>query len=228
MKTEKRISLFYKTVILLALLLIQACSASRVIEPLAKGEQQLIIAAGGPLFYYDKSLLPMPLSSIAFAKGVKDDLTLFVGLHTTALLYGVLQTDLGVVKELRKATEHGPGISIAPTLNLMIDSWEKHGKLYPSIDINAYWKLNSGRDRYYLGMSNWFELAGRRAHGETQPQNWIPALHTGYILQGESWKYNFELKHLAPIYDNSNSTVDYFRPTDRGAWGLYFSMARSW
>lgn len=214
--------------IALVVVLLQGCSASRVVEPLAKDEQQLILAAGGPLFFYDETLLPMPLTSVAWAKGLSDETTLFTGLHTTALLYGVVQSDIGVVNGLRKPAGSSPGVSITPTLNLMIDTWEGHGKLYPAFDLNAYWKPNGGKDLFYLGMNNWFELAGTRAHGEQQPQQWIPSLHSGYTHQGEVWKYTLELKHLAPNHDNRQVTVNYLRPTTQGAWGLYFSMARSW
>lgn len=211
-------------IILLALPQFQACSTSRVVKPLDPGKISLSADAGGPIFNYQGNDIPMPLSSISAAYGVNRNYTVFTGLHTTQAVYGVMHTDIGVLKNIRRPSFYIPGISITPAINLMIDTWEKHFKAYPSIDINAYWPVYDRKDYIYLGMSNWFELATERAHGEKQPTHWVPAIHSGYTFIPGKMNYTLEAKYLAPFHSNKDIVVEYMSPTDRGAIGIYLRV----
>ena len=209
----------------LFLLLLSACSTSRVVKPLDEGKLSFSADAGGPIFNYKGNDIPMPLSSVSMAYGLNRDHTLFTGLHTTQLVYGVGHVDIGMVRSLYRPSFNVPGFSITPAVNFMLDKWERHFKLYPSVDINAYWDVFDRRDYFYVGMSNWFELARERAHGEDQPNFWIPSLHTGYTLVTGRMNYTLEAKYLAPLHSNEDIVVDYLSPTDNGAVGVYMRVS---
>lgn len=192
-----------------------------MVEPLPQNKTQIGIAIGGPLFDYQSNTIPMPLSSITLVRGIDDNLSVYASVHSTALFYGVLQTELGLTRNLYKNTLHDFAISLTPSAHFMFDKWEKHFKFYPSVDVNFYSKIFGENKLIYAGMSNWFELARKRAHNENQPTHWIPALHTGFTYKPDSLSYTLELKYIAPFNSSKNIVVDYVSPWDHGAIGLY-------
>lgn len=203
--------------------LLWGCSPSPLVKPLNVHETRIDAHFGGPFIAYGDSTIPMPLSSVNVAHGVSSDLSVFTGLHTTALAYGLIQNNTGVVYRLRSSNGKTPGISISPALNSMLDVWEWNGRLYPSLDANLYWQTHQGQLLSYLGVANWFELKQTRAHGEDQPTHWIPALHSGARWHFQHWDAGVEFKWLAPFTDNRNIVVDYKIPANHGAWGIYVS-----
>lgn len=217
--------LFSRSIVLLCFLLVFAgCTSSRLVQPLHQGKAQINVAAGGPFFDYKGTTIPMPLTSVGAAYGIDQDLSLFAGLHTTSLYYGLGHGDIGVVKGLRQPEYWSPGISVAPAVSFMLDGWDWNFRAYPSVDINLYWQAFESRDFFYVGSTSWFEPATRRAHKEKQPYNWIPSIHSGYTLISGSFSYNAEVKYLAPFYSNKNIVVEYLSPVDRGAIGLYIAV----
>ncbi|MDH5544687.1 MAG: hypothetical protein OEZ43_03775 [Gammaproteobacteria bacterium] len=214
-----------RTIVVLVLLLSSiACTNSRVVKPLHTGQLEAGLDVGGPIFRFGDNFIPMPLSSLSASYGLKPDLTLYGGWHTTAAAYGVAQIDLGVLKEILPPDGMLPGVSFAPALNLMVDRWEFAYAAYPSIDMNLYWLAFEGPDYFYVGMANWFELRQARAHGEDQPTHWVPALHAGYSWLPGRLRLTAEAKYLAPFSSNKNIAVEYLGPLDYGTLGIYLSM----
>jgi hypothetical protein len=157
--------------------------------------------------------------------GMSDRLTAFGSLYTTALVFGTLQTEIGVVRSFTEPSGWLPGLSVAPAANVATDVREWNVKVWPQVDLHAYW-TPGGRHLVYTGLSNWFELARTRAHGEDQPDFWIPSPQAGYVHTRGAWDYAAELKFLAPGVGNTDVTVDYVSPGDRGAVGVYFGVTR--
>ena len=114
------------------------------------------------------------------------------------------------------------------TTNLLVDTWEKNFKFWPQIDANLFWNFNLKRkDYFYLGVSNWFELAARRAHGEPQLNRWLFNPQAGITFDQPNWSYNVEAKYLAPNFSNQNIVVDYAKPWgENGGLGIYFSISK--
>jgi hypothetical protein len=209
-----------------AILLICSCAPTRVVKPLQKGQTNVSASLGGPLIAFKGTTIPIPLSSISAAYGIKEDLTGFAGLHTTALAFGVIQTDLGVTKNILNQKGWVPGISVSPSATLMFDTWEHHFKLYPDIDINAYWNYRQKQNYVYAGMFNWFELASTRAFNEPQPNHWIPGFYIGHTWSRKIMEYTLEAKYLEPFTSNKNLVVEYKSFGNAGAVGLYFGITR--
>jgi hypothetical protein len=203
-----------------------SCNATRIIKPLDKGERQIGINAGGPMIRLGSAILPVPLSSVYGAYGISGKTTAFASCHITALLFGVMQTDLGITHRLLGQKRFAPGISISPVVNMMFDTWESNFRFYPQIDLNVFWNYGKKRNLAYITCNNWFELRSRKAHHEVQETHWLPSLGAGHQWSPGKYRWQVELKYIAPGESNQNIVVDYVSPGSNGALGIYFAVAR--
>ena len=74
----------------LCFLLFAACAPSRYIKPLEVGQHAVQVNFGGPVAKIPGiGAIPMPLTSVGYGYGLKNNLTLFGNLHTTSFLFGV-------------------------------------------------------------------------------------------------------------------------------------------
>jgi hypothetical protein len=160
------------------------------------------------------------------AYGLTDNTTSFASLHTTALMYGVIQTDLGFTHQLMAPNKLIPGISISPIANMMFDKWEHKFSLYPQLDVNAYWNYGTKKNLVYASLNNWFELRTTRAHNEPQPTHWLPSIGFGHLWNNKKYTIQFELKYVAPTESNKDIVVDYVSPGSKGALGFYIGVNR--
>jgi hypothetical protein len=215
--------------------LFTGCASSRFIKPLDKKQTAIIANIGGPFVQYSGMGIPVPLTSVAVGHGFTKDLTCFAGLHTTALLFGVIQTDIGAVKELMKQRNFRPGVSVSPAANMMLDKWEHKFSFFPQIDAHAYWNYLKKPHYAYVGFSNWFDLHSKLANGEPQTYHWMPVIELGNTFVHHKWSYALELKYIA--FNKRNiSIVNYTgigNPDNstgigqRGALGIYFGVTRT-
>lgn len=202
------------------------CAPARFVRPLDKGQTAVTANFGGPIIRYGQTVIPMPLTSVAAGHGFTKTLTGFAGLHTTALAFGVLQTDIGILKEVVQQKKWQPGISVAPVANVMFDKWENKFSLFPQLDAHAYWKYFTKPHFFYLGYSNWFDLHSKRNGGEPQQKHWVPIIELGNTLVRNKWSYTVELKYIAPNYSNRDIVVDYTSFGQTGAIGFYLGVTR--
>lgn len=231
-----------KKVLLLAVTLASlfSCSPSHFVVPLNRKDHAVSVNLGGPLIEYSGKVIPVPLSSITYGYGLKKKTTLFAGLHATSLAYGVIQTELGLTHQLNYWETSKIGLSISPNINFMLDKWEWNYKLYPQLDINAYWFFKGEPNRHcdcrgafkgaaylYGGIGNWFEFSTKRYGGTTQPTNWILTPQLGVNFGSDTWKFNVELKYMGLGVPNDNTVVTYFNPiSDKGVIGAYLSIQK--
>jgi len=201
------------------------CSTSRLTKPIPKGKFRAGLDIGGPIVTISDTIFPLPLSSLSLAYGLQEKISISGALHTTALLFGVVQLEIGGVYEVFKPKKFIPGFSVSPYLHLMFDTWETNVKLYPEVDLNFYWDIKNG-DIVYIGLTNWIEFATRKAHGQSQDQNLIWSPHVGYTFTPAMWQLSLEMKYLSPGVKNSNLIVNYHGINEYGALGLYLSAAR--
>lgn len=215
-----------KKIVILFLLSLSlfACTTSRVVKPLNKGELNISADLGGPAVSYHGYLLPVPLSSISTSYGLSQNTSLYGGIHTSALIFGVAQFDVGATREITKANAYQPGLSVSPSINMSMDVWEYNYHVNPAIDVNLYWDVENSNNYYYVGLANWFELNRKRDHDEDQPHAWVPALQGGYTWIRRNLRLTGEAKYLAPFSSNEGLTVNYLGPFGRGALGVYFSV----
>lgn len=216
----------YATKLIVALLFLGACTPSRFVKPLEKGQKAVNVHLGGPLIGFAGTTIPVPFTSVTGAYGIKENLTGFASVHTTALAFGVFQTDFGVVKQLTAQKNYIPAITFTPALNLAFDKWEYNFKWWPQLDINAYWHYKQKRHFFYVGIGNWFELSTKKAHGEKQQTHWIYNPHLGHTFVRDKWNYNLELKYLAPATERMPNVVDFKGFGSTGAAGVFLSVTR--
>ncbi|MFM7664709.1 MAG: hypothetical protein ACKO68_09310 [Bacteroidota bacterium] len=220
---------------ILLLVLFTACAPSRYVKPLAVGQHAVQANFGGPVAKIPGiGTIPMPLTSVGYGYGYKGNLTLFGNLHTTSLLFGVGQLELGAVWRCWKGER--AGVTLQPTLNSVVDLYTGANRFWPQLDGNFYWDYREIRTKgkndkgfhktrsLYGGISQWFDPYRIESQGRKNEQFWIPSVQVGHLWERNSWVFQGELKVLAPIYSNQDIVVNY--PSllgNRGALGLYFS-----
>jgi len=208
------------------LMLLGACNTTRIVKPISKGEVQVGFNVGGPLFNLGEIPIVMPLSSAFVAYGYKENTTLFTGLHTTALLFGVIQSDLGFTTKILNQKKFIPAVSLSPIVNGMIDTWEGNGKLFPQLDINAFWQYGNKQYILFCSINNWVDLAPTKAHNESIRTRWLPSIAFGHQWNRSKYTIQLEGKLLLPNQSNQNLVVDYVRYNSMGAVGIYIGINR--
>ena len=207
--------------------ILPSCAPSRFVEPLGEDKQAVGINFGGPLIDFGGTI-PIPLSSIVYGRGIDSNLTVFASLHTTSLAFYNLQTDIGASYRLLSQKGYIPAVSASLALNIVYDFNDNNSKTWPELDINAYWNYGKHNNYFYIGMSNWFELAPVRVHGEKQMKRWIFNPHIGHVYKTDNFQYTFEMKFLAPNISHEKAFIPYKSITgNNGATGVYLSVRRT-
>lgn len=215
---------FYKMnkALLVLLICISSCAPSRFIEPLEKGEQAVSFNIGGSLIEYGSLTIPVPLSSLTYAHGLTDKLTVFGSLHTTSLLFNNLQTEVGALLLIRKQDRWIPAFSSSLALNFITELSHGNAKLWPQIDGNAYWHLKTNKHRLHLGYSIWLDT-------QMLDENQLAVInpHFGYSYRMKTYDFGAELKLLAPGVDNSKVFLPYQSIMgNKGATGIYLTFTK--
>lgn len=212
--------------LILLSLLIFSCSPARFVKPLAKKQQAIDLSFGGPLFKYDHTTIPMPFLSATYGYGIDSTLTVFGSINITSALYGNFQAELGVTKQVFK--QHGvlPAVSVIPVANIIYRNKDA-AKFYPQLDIYTFWEYGKKRNWFYVGVSNWFELAKERSLDQEQQNHWIFTPVAGHSFAGKKWNINIEAKVIAPFISNEKLVVEYQTPfNNSGALGVYVGYTR--
>ena len=215
-----------KSHLLLLLLFCAACAPTRYVKPLAKRQSAASLSLGGPLIAYGNATIPVPFLTANYGYGVDSTLTAFGSLNVTSALYGNFQLELGATKQFLEQHTYLPGLSGTLALNGIYRSADA-AKLYPQLDLNAFWEYGKRKNYFYIGLSNWFELSQKRTLGETQSNHWIWMPLLGHSFNGKKWNVNLEAKVIAPNLSNKNIVVDYQTPFgSHGALGVYIGYTR--
>ncbi len=211
---------------LLLISVLFSCTPARFVKPLEKGQLAIGADLGGPLIGFADVTIPVPLTNLNAGYGISEKTTGFAGIHTTALAFATLQLDAGAVHAFALPEGFRPGISASAAANVMVGLRGGGARLFPQLDINAFWEYGQGKRLVYLGLANWFEPAQSRAHGEDQPAHWLPCLQLGHVFTGRNWDFTIEFKQLAFNQDKRDIVVDYKGFGNKGAGGLYFGVRR--
>ena len=208
------------------LLLGSSCAPTRFVEPLPEHHYAATASLGGPLITYSDLVIPLPLTSLSAGYGMSPSLTLFGGLHTTALLFKDAQIDLGALQNVLEQKDWRPAISVSPVANMVLALRDGRFKFWPELDANLYWHYNDAGNVIYVGNSNWFELSSTRSHDEPQEHHWIPTVQLGHVFNGENWQYTTELKYIAVGTANAPNVVEYHGLSGHGSIGVYLALTR--
>ncbi len=212
--------------ILFVCIVFQNCAPTRFVKPLAKKENAIAANLGGPLIHFGKAVTPIPFTSIMYGRGLTNSTTAFGSVHLTALLFGNIQTDLGVCQQLYKNDSLKFGITINPAINMVYDKWNKNFRAWPQLDANVYKDILKQKAFVYVGLTNWFEFSSTRAHGEPQTNHALINPHVGMSYNTKKWGYTFECKFLQMNKKNVPNVVDYVGINQHGAVGVYLNFVR--
>ena len=218
-------------------MILASCTPSRFVKPLKEKEKSIGMALGGPLFKFGEDeangksglVIPVPFAALTAGHGVKKGLTGFASFHLTSLAYENVHLELGAVKQLYSSSDSTFGVTASPQLNFIYGTSAGKVKVWPQLDLNAYWHYNKKKEHFaYIGMSNWFEFAGKKAHDESQKNHWIPNFQIGHQFSGKKMDYFIEIKCLAPLESNQNIVMDYWKPFNnkKGATGAYIGLRK--
>ena len=206
-----------------------SCAPSRYVKPLDKGEKNIGFTFGGELIEYGSGTIPLPLTSVVGGYGLDSTLTLFAGLHTTSLYFNNLQLDLGCTKRIFTNTTGDFNVSATPVINFITDFDSPTTRLWPQLDINAYGFFGEKNHYAYLGISNWFELASKRANDQPVAQHWIFNPQFGAVFNlKNNWQLTTEIKLLAPNQQNTYSFIPWKSMLGNyGATGLFLGISKT-
>ena len=193
----------YKILVICAVVFIASCAPSRFVEPLNKKELAVGGSFGGPLLNFGGKPIPIPLSSIEVGYGLDSNLTVHGGLHTTALIFNNFQFDAGVTYKFLNQKKYIPNVSVNPGFNFVFDINDKVSKLWPTLDLNAYW------------------------NDQPQKQRWVFNPQIGHVMKSKKGNFQFttEIKFLGLNQKNTYSFVPYNSFTgSNGATGIYLGL----
>lgn len=212
-----------KWAILISVLFLFNCTASRIVKPLKKGEQIVSASLGGSLIKFSGAPVPLPFTTLGYANGIKDRVTAFGGIHTTSLLFGNFQTDFGACLDVY--SKNKLGVSITPALQTAVSYKDIHSfRVWPTLDINLRYELKKGF--LYAGMHNWFEYSKTRANDTKQDKWFLPNYHFGFTKTNTKWNHQFEVKYLLPSTAIYPGVVDYIGINGKGALGIFYCIIR--
>lgn len=230
---------------LLLPLAIASCAPTRFVKPLEEGQHAVTASYGGPIARVPGvATFPTPFTSLTYGYGLRENTAAFASWYPTASIFGVFQSEVGVVQQVWSQPDGLMGVTVTPEANFMIDRWERNFKFYPQLDASFYWTygLNNSGDnaetggesgafqnakRLYFGFSNWWELADTRAHDVPQSKRWLFTPHIGHSFFRPKWEYQLELKFIGTTVDNEALALDYVSATgNQGALGFYFGLTR--
>lgn len=212
--------------VFLLIAVLSSCAPARFVKPLKEKERAVNVSLGGPLIEYSSAVIPMPLLSAVYGYGIDSTLTGFGGINITSAIYGNIQVELGATKKLLSQKGYFPALSVTPVANIIYRNKDAK-KFYPQLDVHAYWELNNQRSLLYAGISNWFELAGKKAHDKEQQNHWLLTPQVGYTFVRQKWDFTLEAKVIAPHLDYESNAVEYVSPLGKnGAFGIYFGYTR--
>ena len=211
-----------------------ACAPSRYVKPLEHKQHAISATLGGAMLSVPGiGTIPLPNTSLGYGYGATEEMTVFGNWYSTAAVFGDIQLDAGCSYRIWKNEKMG--VTVSPSVNFMVDVFEKNARIWPQLDANYYFdywnkpgKENSGKNKinfFYAGFSNWFELQGTRAHELEQPYRLLFNPQIGHTFQRGKWDFNLEAKFLVPYISNEKIVVDYFSPFgNRGGLGAYFGV----
>ncbi len=212
----------------LGIVFLSACAPTRIVKTLPKGEVQVGGSFGGPLIGFAGTTIPVPFSSLSVAYGLDSSLSVFGGVHTTALAFGVIQTDLGLTRELKKYNSlFSPALSFTQSNNLFFDVWDKKFRYYPELGLQSFWEYGKSKHFAYAGVSTWVDFFTSKTHGADLHRFLSPVAFIGNTFSSKKWRYTAEIKYESPFVNSKDVVVDYKTFGKKGAIGVFIGINKS-
>lgn len=204
--------------------LLASCAPTRYVRPLKHKTHAAAASFGGPVIGFAGAVLPILFTSIGYGYGFKPQLTGYANLHTTSLLFGNFQTDIGICTKLWSNADERLQLTGNAGFNFAFNFKDGNPRVWPQLDLNASYTLGKGKSFVYAGAGSWFELSKTRAHEQPQPSQVLLYPQIGFQLVRTKLSYTFELKGLQLGTPNTPNVVDYKGIGGKGAIGFYFGL----
>jgi len=201
-----------------------ACAPTRFVKPLEKHQSAVGFNAGGPLIHFAGKVIPIPFSSFYYGYGLTEKGTLSVGWHATALAYENLQSDLAYTHSLSVQKSWIPAFSATAGIQTIMGLREKALRIYPSLDMNAYWEYGRNRHMSYVNLNNWFDPHPGKIVEGTDYHFWRPSVGIGQFYRNGNWEFGLEYKFLGFTLDNTRTVVNFANDLPVGAQGVYLQV----
>lgn len=216
-------------VILGLLAFLVGCAPARFVEPLEKEQWSVGGNVGGPMVAPGGAPIPTPLSAVEVGYGLRDDLTVYGGLHVTSLLFGTGQLDFGATYKLLNQEKYVPNLSTSLGANFAYSPSTKSARFWPTLDLNMYWNYGKRRSYFYVGMNNYFDLSSTLAHDQKQRNHIVFSPQIGHVFKATNDRYHLfaEIKFIAPYADNGPVFTPFFSVLgSAGATGVYIGFRK--
>lgn len=215
-----------RSLTVISLFLLGACSASRVVKPLAKNEAQVGASVGGPLVYQKvasgRANLLLPFLSVNGAYGVTDNFTIHGGWNITPIFVKTLHLDVGATYGLINPDKTGWGLSVNGDLHTFASMRDGALSILPDIGFNGYRNFGD-RSYLYFGSGNAFDFQAAKSVA-INTGLWRPYVHLGYGLDGERVRHQWEIKYLGFNEKGEDSIVGHYGIGGFGQWAFYYSI----
>ncbi len=206
------------------ILFLFSCSPARFVEPLEKGEVAAGINLGGPLIHFSGKVIPIPFSSVFAGYGLKDGTTVYSGLHLTSAAFKTFQMDIGIAQRFCSQEGKKPGVTFGGAFNVM--AHKSDFRLYPSLDVNAFWNYHDDKWMTYLGSSAWLDFYKNKSINEDNYHAFLPEFHLGQTLRMRNLDLTLEYKLLDPFVQSDRTVAEFSHFSNKGASGIYFSVVK--
>lgn len=206
---------------------IVGCAPARFVEPLDKGQLSVGANLGGPLIEYAPAVIPLPFVAAEVGYGIDTNLTVHGGLNITSMMFGNFHLDAGITYKFLDQKKYIPNVSVSPSFQFVYDVYDKVGKFWPVLDVNAYWNYGKRRNYFYAGFNNYFELSKTMANDQPQAHHWLFSPQIGHIVKGKNQNFQFttEFKFLGINLNSKYSFIPYSGLFgDMGSTGIYLGF----
>ena len=181
-----------KPLIVIALgVLMASCAPTKIVAPLEEGAWQAGATLGRPQIN-DGSL---PMLGVYAAKGISNARTIYGGAGLSSSLFGAIQLEGGVVKEITEPVGWKPGFSISYGANSFISARNADLRVYPDAGANMYWKR--GAHIAHLSANTWIDPTWFLTRYD-QGRMLAPSLGAGYRFRYRWMEIQAEYKLVNP------------------------------
>jgi hypothetical protein len=188
---------------------------------LEQGQSAVTLSAGGPITEVGHLYIPLPLLSLSYHRGIRNDkLDWESGLHITQLLYGILHCDAGLNYRPWHSDRWYPGAIITPKIFFMTDFSPSSVRVYPDLSLTFPWRLYQNF-YIYTGIENFFECSSTREDGNTQKNHWLIAPFAGMDIGNDRALFQLELKVYTPNLENTGRATKNIGFDDHGIFGVF-------
>ncbi len=203
-----------------------SCAPVRTIIPIEKEASQITASLGGPLIEFSGAMIPIPLTSVNYSRGISEKITLNTAIHTTSLLFGVFQIEGSATTFIWSSENMNMGITTSPGFYYMSELKKQTTRLYPMLDLNFYFRQKNKPNFMYASVQQMLELSRYKAFEQQPDSRYIPSVAAGYTISREKMNYTFELKYMSFLQSNENIVVDYISPIKKGTLGIQIGFTR--